>query len=85
MSRNKGTSHHLTVIPKLTYTEFHTEKCLLTSRLTCSESLDVEVRLMVRPWGKVARLVEGWLVVEEAAAPVVVVEVVEVVLEVNVG
>lgn len=40
---------------------------------------------MVKPWGKVARLVEGWLVVEEAAAPVVVVEVVEVVLEVNVG
>ena len=33
----------------------------LTSKLTCSESLEVEVRLIVRPWGKDDKLVDVWL------------------------
>lgn len=45
------------------------------------------MRLIVRPWGKEARLVGGWLVAAAAAAaaPVAVVEVVDVVPEVRVG
>lgn len=41
------------------------DKTKFTSKLTCSDSLDVDVKLMVRPCGKVDKLVDVWFVMAD--------------------